>query len=301
MNKVIKSPYTLFGGKSKVAPVIWSRLGEVSNYIEPFAGTLATLLANPSIPKIETVNDINCFISNFWRAVSAEPDKVAEFADYPVTQTDLHARHRWLVSAATDDFKSKMDTDPDYYDVKIAGWWVWGMGASIGNNWLNTKGLKSMPLLSSAGGGIHGLTNDIGEWFESLQDRMRRVRVACGDWTKVVTPSISFNNKGLTDKDITGILLDPPYDFTTRAKVYATDEDIFINVVNWAIENENNTRLRIALCGYDGDWGIPNTWEKYSWKANGGMANLGNKQGKQNATKEVIWFSPSCLKVINTI
>jgi len=301
MNKTIKSPYSLFGGKSKVSSIIWERLGEVSNYIEPFAGTLAVLLGNPNIPKIETVNDINCYIANFWRAVAAEPDKVASFADYPLTQTDLHARHRWLVSSTNDNFRLKMDTDPDFYDVKIAGWWLWGIGASIGNNWLNSKGLNSMPLLSSAGGGIHGLTNNIDDWMHQLQKRMRRVRVACGDWKKILTPSISFNNKGLTDKDITGILLDPPYDFTSRSKVYDNDEDIFLNVVKWAVENGSNPRLRIALCGYDGDWGIPDSWEKYNWKANGGMANLGNKQGKQNANKEVIWFSPFCLKSENEI
>ena len=297
-SSIIKSPYPLFGGKSKVAPIIWSRLGKVSNYVEPFAGTLSILLANPNIPKIETVNDINCFICNFWRAIAADPAGVAKYADLPINQADLHARHRWLVSNATDDFKSKMDSDPDYYDVKIAGWWVWGVGASIGNNWLNSKGLKSMPLLSSAGGGIHGLTNKVPDWFASLQERTRRTRVACGDWTKVLTPSITFGNKGLSGNDITGIVLDPPYDLVNRDKVYHNDDaGTFAKVVEWAIENGDNAKLRIALCGYDGDYGFPDDWEKYHWKANGGMANLGNTRGKQNAKSETIWFSPHCLKV----
>jgi site-specific DNA-adenine methylase len=293
----LKSPYPFFGGKSKVADVIWSGLGEISNYVEPFAGSLAVLLANPIIPKIETVNDKDCFIANFWRAVTNDPEGVAKYANYPVNQADLHARHRWLVSAATEEFRLKMDTDPDYYDLKIAGWWVWGMGASIGNNWLQPKGLNAMPMLSSAGGGIHGLTLPVLEWFKKLQERTRRVRVACGDWTKVVTPGITYASKGLGPKDVTGVFLDPPYELKVREQVYKEDSNIFKDVCQWAVQNGDNPRMRIALCGYQGDHQIPDTWKVYSWKANGGFANLGNDRGKTNSSLERIWFSPHCLEI----
>jgi len=296
----LKAPFPFFGGKSKVAPIVWKGLGKVTNYVEPFAGSLAVLLNNPEPAKIETVNDIDCFITNFWRAVSKEPEAVAKWADEPVHEADLHAKHRWLTSPATDEFRIKMNTDPDYYDVKIAGWWVWGMGASIPGNWLQQRGLNSMPMLSSAGGGVHGLTQEIPEWFKKLQDRLRRVRVCCGDWTKVLTPAVTHKNKGLIPKDITGVFLDPPYDLKGRVKkVYQQDEDIFSQVCRWAIENGDNPRMRIVLCGYDGDHGIPDTWETYSWTTNGGMANqaLGDSRGKDNKATERIWFSPHCLKI----
>lgn len=294
---MLKSPYPYFGGKQKVAPIIWQGLGEVANYVEPFCGSLAVLLANPKVPKIETVNDKDCFISNFWRAISKDPEGVAQYADYPVHEADLHARHRWLVSAATDEFRHKMNTDPDYYDLKIAGWWVWGIGASIGNNWLQSKGLNAMPMLSSAGGGIHGLSNPILEWFKKLQERTRRVRVCCGDWKKIVTPSITYKSKGLTSKELTAVFLDPPYDLSVRDQVYKEDNNIFKEVCQWAIENGDNPKLRIALCGYEGDHNIPDTWKIYTWKANGGFGNLGLDRGKDNASKERIWFSPHCLEI----
>jgi len=296
----LKAPFPFFGGKSKVAPIVWKGLGKVTNYVEPFAGSLAVLLNNPEPAKIETVNDIDCFITNFWRAVSKEPEAVAKWADEPVHEADLHAKHRWLTSPATDEFRIKMSTDPDYYDVKIAGWWVWGMGASIPGNWLQQRGLNSMPMLSSAGGGVHGLTQEIPEWFKKLQERLRRVRVCCGDWAKVLTPAVTHKNKGLIPKDITGVFLDPPYDLKGRVKkVYQQDEDIFSQVCRWAIENGDNPRMRIVLCGYDGDHGIPDTWETYSWTTNGGMANqaLGDSRGKDNKATERIWFSPHCLKI----
>lgn len=293
----LKSPYSFFGGKSRVANVIWSGLGPISNYIEPFAGSLAVLLASPQVSKIETVNDKYCMISNFWRAVSQDPEGVAKWADYPVHEADLHARHRWLVSAATDEFRTKMNTDPDYFDIKIAGWWVWGMGASIGNNWLQPKGLNASPLLSSAGGGIHGMTLPVLEWFKKLRERTRRVRVCCGDWSKVITPSITYGSKGLGKKDITGVFLDPPYESKVRHKVYREESNIFDEVVKWAVDNGNNPRMRIALCGYEGGHGIPDTWQTYQWEANGGLANLGNDRGKINKLKERIWFSPHCISL----
>jgi site-specific DNA-adenine methylase len=296
-SSAIKSPYPYFGGKSRVAKPIWQGLGEVTHYIEPFAGSLAVLLANPKPSKIETINDKDCFIVNFWRAVSSDPEGVAKFADYPVTEADLHARHKWLVQQVNTDFHKKMNSDPDFYDLKIAGWWVWGMGASIGNNWLQPKGLNAMPLLSSAGGGIHGLSNPILKWFKSLQKRTRRVRICCADWKKILTPSITYGSKGIGKNDITGVFLDPPYDSKNRDKVYKEEENIYQEVCNWAIENGDNPKMRIVVCGYAGTYSFPDSWTEFSWQANGGMANLGDDRGKENATKERIYFSPHCLNL----
>lgn len=290
----MKPCFSWFGGKSRVSPIIWSGLGEVSNYIEPFAGSLAVLLGNPKIPKIETVNDLDCGLVNFWRAVSLDVDNVTKYADFPVSEIELHARHNWMISKLTSEFKNKLESDPSFFDSQMAGYWIYGQCASVGNNWLQPKGLKALPLLSSAGGGIHGLTFDLKEDFKKLQQRLKRVRVTCGDWSRILTPSITYASKGLGNKDITGVFLDPPYDTSIRDKVYREDNDVFKDVCRWAIENGDNPRMRIVLCGYDGDHNIPDSWKTYSWKANGGMANLGNSRGKDNSKKETIWFSPHC-------
>lgn len=293
----LKAPFSYFGGKSKVASLIWQHFGNLTNYVEPFAGSLAVLLANPSIPKIETVNEINPFISNFWRAVAYNAEEVSKYADYPVHETELHARHQFLLQAATEDFKNKLHNDVSYYDAKMAGYWVWGMGASVGSNWLQSKGLKALPLLSSAGGGIHGLNGNVYKWMHALQQRLKRVRVINGDWKRVVTPSVTYNNVGLSNKDITGVFLDPPYESSVRDKVYIDDNNIFNEVVKWAIDNGNNPKMRIILCGYsnDNNHNIPETWKVISWKSNGGLSSLGDSRGKDNANKETIWLSPHCL------
>ena len=130
----LRAPFPWYGGKSLAAPLIWRAFGNVPNYVEPFAGSLATLLARPHAAKIETVNDKDGLIANFWRATQTAPDEVARYADWPVNEADLHARHRWLVDAAL-PLTERLIADPEYSDPKIAGWWVWGICTWIGNGW----------------------------------------------------------------------------------------------------------------------------------------------------------------------
>lgn len=155
-------PY--FGGKKTVARTIWNRFGNVDNYIEPFFGSGAVLLLRPHPPRVETINDLDCYVSNFWRATQHDPEATASHADYPVSEADLHARHRWLV--LSDDaraFRERMRTDPDYFDAKVAGWWCWGLCCWIGSGWCQTPESaewEQRPEIvqpgSSSGRGVHG-------------------------------------------------------------------------------------------------------------------------------------------------
>jgi hypothetical protein len=68
-------------------------------------------------------------------------------------------------------------------------------------------------------------------------------------------------------------------------------------VREWAIENGNDPRMRIALCGYEGEHAMPGTWECVPWKARGGYGSQGEGRGRDNSARERIWFSPHCLKL----
>jgi len=50
------------------------------------------------------------------------------------------------------------------------------------------------------------------------------------------------------------------------------------------------------LCGYEGDYNMPDTWECVEWKAGGGYGNQSQTKNNDNRTRERIWFSPHCLK-----
>ena len=68
MSEKLRAPMPYFGGKSRIADLVWQRFGRVSNYVEPFAGSLAILLGCPHPGHTETVNDIDALLANFWRA-----------------------------------------------------------------------------------------------------------------------------------------------------------------------------------------------------------------------------------------
>lgn len=135
--KFLKASWPAFGGKASIAKLVWERFGNVDNAIEPFCNSAAMMLKNPwGGAHYETINDLNCFVANYWRSVKMAPDLVAEHSDWPVSEVDLHARHRWLVSS--DDaaaFREKMLADPKYYDPMMAGWWAWGQSLWIGSGW----------------------------------------------------------------------------------------------------------------------------------------------------------------------
>ena len=118
-----KAPFPWFGGKSQVAHVLWERFGDVANYVEPFFGSGAVLFLRPTMPKVETVNDKDCFLANFWRAVKFAPDDVAEHATWPVNEVDLASRRDWLFAKKA-ELQEKLWRDPFVFDAQLAGIWV---------------------------------------------------------------------------------------------------------------------------------------------------------------------------------
>jgi DNA adenine methylase len=283
----LKAPFPWFGGKSQAASLVWDRLGNPPNFVEPFAGSLAVLLNRPGPPGTETVNDIDCYVANAWRAIQADPGAVAEWCDWPVNEADLSARHLWLVNR--DEFRERMKVDPDHFDPKVAGWWLWGQSLWIGSGWCRNAGMgvhRQLPHVGDAGRGAELLA-----YMEALACRLRRVRVCCGEWDRVLGPSVTFRH------GVTGVLLDPPYpdEANRQDDLYACDDGQVAHAVReWAIANGDNPELRIALCGYEGQHEMPATWECVPWKAKGGYSSQ-NRDGNENPKRERIWFSPHCL------
>jgi len=349
----LRAPFPYFGGKYAIAQRVWGYLAaDVKNYVEPFFGSGAVLLARPQVGKVETVNDRDGFITNFWRAVQRSPEEVAEYADWPVNELDLTARHIWLVNTAREmDLAGRLEADPDFCDPKIAGWWVWGASCWIGGGWCTGRGpwntdgekviktgdgvSKGRPDLNRVGRGIHAqgvgkrrphmgrgegvhsqgvgrqlphlmpvgkgvhspLSRGITERFLALSERLRRVRVCCGDWKRVTGPSVT------TEHGLTGMFLDPPYRPVGRtAGLYTSDGTDCLNdeVEAFCRERGDDPRMRIVLCGYEGEYDLPG-WRVEAWKAHGGYGARGNGMGKENAKRERLWISPHCLTEQNLL
>ncbi len=80
ITKQLYPPFSYFGGKRDAADEVWRRFGaDVPNYIEPFSGALAVLLARPitDLNKLrksyrEVANDNNSLLLNFCRTDKQE-------------------------------------------------------------------------------------------------------------------------------------------------------------------------------------------------------------------------------------
>ena len=335
-----------FGGKRRVAPQVWAALGDVDNFCEPFAGSLAVLLGRPGwTPETlwtETTNDADAFLSNLWRSLQAAPDEVAQWADWPVNETDLLARHLWLVEHGRERIAA-LESDPDFYDAKVAGWYVWGVNSWIGSGWcaghgpwrvvdgkvVNTgdKGgqWRQLPHLGDAGQGVNRKLPHLGNpgrgvnrklphlgnrgadkpskqadnealcaYFAALAARLRRVRVCCGDWSRVVTDG------ALAHGDRVGVFLDPPYLGDVRtADLYRVDDHTISHAVReWALAHGDNPRYRVVIAGYaeEHEAHMPASWRCLRYSANASYQTATSTGGnRDNRHKEALWFSPHCL------
>lgn len=298
------APFPYFGGKRTIAADVWERLGAPTQYIEPFCGSAAMLLAVPKVAALEVVNDVNGFIVNFWRAVKHQPRAVAEWADYPVSHLDLGARHGYLMEQRGGI--ANLLADPNWGgDAQVAGWWLWGQCCWIGSGWCEwERGTPSsrdkVPHTSDAGRGIHAIgqmphTSSAGRaeeiipafwtsggatafrWLTKLAARLERARVIHGAWERCLN-----NHFGGDD---TAYFLDPPY--RAYEKVYGDAQPVIADAVEaWA---RDNARSRIALCGHLGDYDLPG-WDMVKWSR--GRFTYG---GNQTTDSECIWYSPACL------
>ncbi len=155
MGETLTAPFPWFGGKSKVAHLVWDRFGSVVNYVEPFAGSLAVLLGRPHAPTIETVNDVDGLLVNFWRAVQYDPESVARNCDWSVHELEIHAWHKRLVKLKP-YVKARLEADPQWFHPVIAGRWVWGLCAWIGSGWCSGGESKKLPVLTRDRQGVAG-------------------------------------------------------------------------------------------------------------------------------------------------
>jgi hypothetical protein len=328
LNAYLKAPFPAFGGKSKVADIVWRGLGCVPNYVEPFCFSAAVLLGRPGGPgKIETINDLHGAVPNFWRAVRSAPELVAEWCDWPVSECDLNSRHAWLVERFR-EIRERLMTDPEYFDAKAAGWWVYGACQWIGGGWCKDNGSihsespgRKLPNLSSTQprpkrpqlcdgpSGVHlpSLGNDRGlngvsappalEWFKLLQERLRNVRIACGDFERVLGDSVLGKGKNVGGRRPCGIFLDPPYSQKHRDKaIYAEESSTIAERARvWALAHGDDPELRICLAGYfdEHDEHIPENWTRYRWTGSRGYATKDNG----NRALETLWFSPHCMPI----
>ena len=279
--------------------------------------------------RVETINDADGWLVNTWRAIQLAPDEVARHAHGPVSEIDYHARLAWLQGRRTDGLVSWLEGDPEAHDAKAAGWWLYVMACGIGDPFgpgpwqvvdghmvngrdagrgvnralphLGNAGRgvnRELPHLGNAGQGVNRALPHLGNagqerltaYMRALANRLTRVRITCGDWTRVTSPSVLRATAG---NSTVGVFLDPPY--ATSGDLYAATvgTDTAAQVREWAAEHGHE--YRIVLCGYDDehDQLLDHRWTREAGKAGGGAGYSANPL---NGRRERLWLSPACLR-----
>lgn len=292
MSAALRAPFPWFGGKSRAAHLVWEALGDVPNYVEPFFGSGAVLLARPHAPRFETVNDIDGMVSNFWRSVQSSPASVIAAADRPVNETDLRAITR-EIAARREGLLGRLAQNYLAHDAELAGLWCWSLCAGVPGNVLRYKpeGTASALIYGSfAGLGVRRVSDWRAEML-AIAERLRLVRAMCGDWSRAVSFATLFGDRN--NQPTCGVFLDPPY-AEGDAECYAhNDQTISARVRAWAIDNGDNPKLRIVLCGHSDEHQMPALWRSVDWQRHAGWS--GNSDAEDRRTGERLWLSPHCV------
>jgi hypothetical protein len=278
----LRAPFAYPGGKSAVVDICWRALGvDVPAYVEPCAGSAAMLFGRPRPGKYETINDASGLVTNVWRAIQRYPHDVARYAFGPPNELDLRA-YATSLREATIVLPGILGKDPTWCDAMLAGRWIYCQSLAFSPDWLT----QAAPAAHKPNRkGIFGISGEpLERWLWRISQRLSKVLIACGDWSRVTTETaLGFNTCGTTP---CAIFFDPPY--SDEDLDYGSDPDVAQRVAAWCAEHGDDKRLRIVLAGHVGDYDLPG-WHVVNW---GGSRGHGRARRGDN---EALWFSPHCL------
>lgn len=257
-----------YGGKWRLAQWIISYFPPHQNYVEPCGGAASVLLQKPRSP-LETYNDLNGDVVNFFRVLRDQPKELFERVrltpwargeyEYCLTPADdpLEKARRFFAAACMSFNGATLDSK-----------------ATLG--WRNTTDARNR---SSAAWDIQN--NDL----MVIAERLIGVQIENRDWIEVVTR---------LDNDAALIYIDPPYVQEKRSKpsMYAFEWDRAQHVA--AAELLHQCVGYVVVSGYACQL-YAELYEGHGWHRVDREAGT-NSGGTRT---ESLWLSPRCWATLN--
>ena len=263
-----------FGGKSSQSPSgtgawIASLLpaDRDVHYVEPFAGMLGVMLQRPE-SKLETVNDLDGRITNWWRQLRNHPDELLRRISTTPRSRETFAEAIGLIDSA---------------DEMTSAWAVSVVLLQSVRNSLDTRPSdwrRSMKWRAAQPAFMEYTHN-----LELVAKRIARAQIENRDAVEILGR--------VADDERTLVYADPPYRSAPGAKVYATstvDVDALTDVFK-------AQKGRVAISGYGDEWDhLRLGWRRHEREVS--AAGLGDLVRSQTATlpvkTEVLWtnFEP---------
>ncbi|MGW6210985.1 DNA adenine methylase [Streptomyces sp. NPDC055109] len=187
----MKSPVPYFGSKQRIASWIVSQLPEHSHYVEPYAGGLSVLLAKqPS--RMETVNDLDGDLVNFWRIMRDRPEDL-------VRVCELTPHSRAELTGAWEPTEDELERARRVW-VRL----VQGRGGMM-----RRTGWRHYTASSDSSIGMPGYLDAYRDRLLPAAQRLMSVSLEC-------LPALTLIGKYGAGRDVL-LYVDPPYLGTTRS------------------------------------------------------------------------------------
>lgn len=265
----MKPPFAYYGGKTTLAERIADVLPSHRHYVEPFAGSLAVLLAKPPSP-FETVNDLDEHLVTFWRVLRDQPEELAR-----ACALTPHSRAEYATARAT-------FTEGHLSDVERARR-VWTCLTQGRGGTLRTTGWRHFQDPGQRGPAMPN-------YLASYVERMREAAGRLADVSLECRPALEVIRDYGKHPEVL-IYADPPYLGTTRSSRQYLVEMSHEAEHRELAEALNDCRAAVVLSGY----GSPlyatlyDGWERVEMSA---YTSQGNHQAERNDRRvEVLWMN----------
>lgn len=254
-------PFAYFGGKTVLAERIVGHLPSHRTYVEPFAGSLAVLLAKPRA-LIEVANDLDGELVTFWRVLREQPDDLVRMCA--------------LTPHSRAEYEGSKTRPADLTDLERARR-VWTKLAQGRSGTLRRTGWRHFV-------DPHGTNRSMGAYLTSYVDRMAVIAERLAEVSLECRPALEVIAAYGQHPDAL-IYADPPYLGSTRSGTnYAHEMPDPAEHVALA-EALLECRAAVVLSGYDS----PLYADLYAgWHAVRIDTRTGQAAGDQSRT-EVLW------------
>lgn len=261
----MKPPFAYYGGKTTLAERIVEVLPEHRHYVEPFAGSLAVLLAKrPAL--METVNDLDGHLMTFWRVLRDRPDDLMR-----VCALTPHARE-----------EHHLAYDLDVTDELERARRVWVCLTQGRGNTLRRTGWRHFQDPGSRG------PTSMSDYLSSYVERMRH---AAGRLAGVSLEARDALDVIADYGKHEGVLIyaDPPYLGTTRSSRQYLVEMSHDAEHKALCEVLRACKATVVLSGYHSDLydGLYDGWHVTEFEAYTGQGN--HSEVRNDRRVEVLW------------
>ncbi|TDB83411.1 DNA adenine methylase [Actinomadura sp. KC216] len=259
----MKPPLAYYGAKVTIAQRIVDLLPEHEHYVEPYAGSLAILLAKrPS--RMETVNDLDGDLMTFWRILRDRPADLER-----VCALTPHARAEHLEA-----YTPVPDDHPDR-QLEVARR-VWIRLAQGRSGTLRRTGWRFYVDPAGSSTSMPGYLDGYVNRMAAAAERLARVSLEC-------RPALDVIDAYGAQPDVL-LYVDPPYLGSTRARNYRHEMGSVAEHSELA-KHLAECRAAVVLSGYHSDLydDLYRDWHRHE------IATATGQAAQWSARTEVLW------------